>query len=80
MHNVLGTLTDEEAVQFKRVYMEQQALDATLDAAMRSHTEAALRLRKCQEELWNGIRARIPGAAAAAKVSINHATDEIFSL
>jgi hypothetical protein len=79
MHKVLGTLTDEEKVQFKRLSMEQVTLDATLDAAMRSHTEAAMRLRKCQEELWDGIRARIPEAAGVDRISVNHSTGEIVS-
>jgi hypothetical protein len=79
MHKVLGTLTDEEQVQFKRLATEQAALDGTLDAAMRSHTESNLRLKRCSEELWDGIRARIPDARIEAKISINHTTGEIIA-
>jgi hypothetical protein len=79
MHKILGTLTDEERVQFKRIATEMAALDATLGAAMRSHTESALRLRKCQDEIWDGVRARLPETCAEQTISVNHLTGEIFS-
>jgi hypothetical protein len=78
MHKVLGKLTDEENVKFKRILIEQAALDATLDAAMRSHTESTRQFYKCKEEMWDEIRARFPEAAEASKISINHTTGDIY--